>query len=152
MASYLSTGTIIYISAGLPTTFDNEVTTGYESLTFTKIGETTDIGELGVVYNIVEHQAIENRFPVKNKGNYSFDDVSINCALDDADAGQVIVDAALASDASYSFQIVGTDGQSRNFTGKVISAKAGPWAGDDTVTLAITVSVNPETGASYATV
>ena len=151
MATNLSTGAVVAISAGLPTTFDDSPTTGYPSLTFTAIGEVIDISEVGITFNVVEHQAVAKRFPTKKKGNYNHDDVTITAALDEADAGQVIVAAALAADASYSFRIVGTDANTRAFTGKVVSAKPGPWAGDDTITRSITISVNPETGVTYAT-
>lgn len=149
MATHLSTGTLIGISAGLPTTFDDNATTGYPSLTFTAIGEVIDIGEIGIAYNPVEHQAVASRFPTKKKGVYNHDDVAITAALDDDDAGQVIVDAALVSDNSYSFRILGTDGEARAFTGKMMSAKAGPWAGDDTVTKTMSIAVDPQTGATY---
>jgi hypothetical protein len=147
MATHLSTGAQIAVSAGLPSVYDDNAVTGYRSLAFTSIGEAIDIGEVGIAFNVVEHQAVARRYATKKKGIYSHDDVAITCALDTADAGQVIIDAALASDNSYSFRIIDTDGAAYYFTGKIISAKPGPWAGDDTVTKALSVSVDPQSGA-----
>ena len=147
MATHLSTGAKFAISAGLPSVFDDNATTGYRSLSFTEVGEVIDIGEIGITFNVTEHQAVERRFATKKKGIYSHDDVSITAGLDADDAGQVIIDAALASDNSYSFRIIDTDGTAYYFTGKIITAKPGPWAGDDTVTKAMSVSVDANSGA-----
>ena len=148
MATHLSTGAVVGISAALPTAFTSAA---YKLLTYTNIGEVIDISEIGITFNVVEHQAVAKRFPTKKKGNYNHDDVTITAAMDEADAGQTLVAAALASDNSYSFRIVGTDANTRSFTGKVVSAKPGPWAGDDTITRSITISVDPESGITYAT-
>jgi hypothetical protein len=147
MSTHLSTGAQIAVSAGLPSVYDDNISTGYRSLSFTTIGEAIDIGELGIAFNVVEHQAVARRYATKKKGIYSHDDVAITCGLDVDDAGQIVVDAALASDSSYAFRIIDTDGTAYYFTGKVISAKPGPWAGDGTVTKALAVSVDPQTGA-----
>lgn len=150
MGTHLSTGTLFSISADLPTTYDDDAVTGYPAGTYTAVGEVIDIGEIGIAYNPVEHQSVSKRYPTKKKGVYNHDDVAVTAALDEDDAGQVLVDAALASDNSYALKITDTDGNDRYFTGKVMSAKPGPWAGDDTVTKAITISVDPETGFTGA--
>lgn len=150
MATYLSTGTTLGMSATLPTTFDDDGATGYPASTYTTVGEVVDISEIGIVYNPVEHQAVASRYPTKKKGVYNHDDVSITCALDPDDSGQTLVDTALASDNSYAFKIAGTDGYDRYFTGKIMQAKPGPWAGDDTVTNAIAIAVDPESGVTDA--
>lgn len=145
MAISSQNGTTLGISATLPTTFDDNVSTGYPSLTFTLVGEVVDFGELGKVYNMITHQAVALRYPKKIKGTYDIPDVTITVARDSADAGQVIVAAALASDNSYSFEVTLPSGDTANFTAKVTKAAVGAVASDQVEGTAITLSVDPET-------
>ena len=95
-------GTILKISAGVPATFDS---TGYAALTYTTVGEITDLGEFGRVYNVIKHNPIANRGTVKRKGSYDEGALNLKLALDTDDAGQILCKAAMASDNSYAIQI-----------------------------------------------
>jgi hypothetical protein len=114
-----SAGTALSISAGAPVTFNEE---GFEALAFTEIGEVTDIGgDLGRAYNLVTHNPIAVRRTRKYKGAFNSGAATITLALDNDDAGQVLVEAALLSDSAYSFQITRQDGSIRFFRAMVMS-------------------------------
>ena len=58
-------GTVVSISAGLPATYDS---TGFTALTFTAIGEITDVGTFGKDYTLVSHNPVGDRKTYKFKG------------------------------------------------------------------------------------
>lgn len=111
-------GTTIGVSATLPATDDQA---GYDALTFTNIGEVTDMGEYGSVYALVTHNPIGTRRTQKFKGSFNDGSISLGIAESVADAGQVILDAAVASDADYAFAIIAQDGDKDYFQAKVMS-------------------------------
>lgn len=103
MAFTTSAGTTIGISAAAPATF-NEA--GYIALTYTPIGEVTDLGEIpSRTYELVTHQPIATRGTEKGKGGYNEGSQTITFALSAEDAGQILLEAAAASDNRYSFKI-----------------------------------------------
>lgn len=113
MTARTSAGTTLGISAALPASFDE---IGFDALTYTSIGEVTDIGgDIGRIYNLVTHMPLASRATVKKKGSYNSGSVTIQLAIDDDDAGQVLAEAALASDANYSFALTLQDGTIRYF-------------------------------------
>ena len=103
MAVRTSAGAIISLSAGVPATFDGA---GYAALTFTALGEATDIGELGRVYTVVTHSPVGNRSTQKLKGSFDEGKLTLALGLDEADAGQVLAQAALLLDNPYAFKIL----------------------------------------------
>lgn len=119
MTAQTNAGTILGISAGNPATFDEA---GFEALSFTPIGEITDIGgNFGRVYAKVEHKPLATRATQKFKGSYDSGSGTVTLALDKNDAGQVLAAAALTSDAAYSFKLTRQDGTVRYFQAMVMS-------------------------------
>lgn len=119
MTAMPSAGTTLGISAGSPATFDE---VGFEALTFTTIGEITDVGgDIGRVYNLVIHNPLATRSTNKYKGSYNSGSMTLTLALDADDAGQVLAAAALTSDSAYSFKITRNDATVRYFRGMVMS-------------------------------
>lgn len=112
-----SAGTLFSISAGLPATYN---AAGFGALVFTEVGEITDYGEFGRKYNLVKHNPVATRKTVKRKGSYDSGSMTIPMALSNSDAGQVIMKAAAASDASYSICIELKDGYKFYFTVQVM--------------------------------
>ena len=110
--------TTISVSASLPATFDD---TGYAALTFSAIGQVTDWTPGGQTYNVVTSNPIAQRSTDKYKGTFNNGADSITVNRDDDDAGQVIIQAALTSDADQSFEVTYQDGTIDYFTGKVVS-------------------------------
>ena len=117
MTVQTSAGTTISIGTA-PGTYD---IAAFDLLTLDLIGEVTDVGEMGKTYNLVTHNPLASRQTKKFKGSYNNGSVSIQIAIDAADAGQVAALAALASDDSYAFGITKQDGAIDYFTAKVMS-------------------------------
>jgi hypothetical protein len=113
-------GSKIYVCASLPATYNKA---GYTALTWSLIGEVTNIGEYGRDYDIIEHTPIDTRVTQSLKGNYKYGNLSVSFGSVPADAGQVIMLAASKSDNDYSFKIERTDGDIDAFTGKVSTFK-----------------------------
>lgn len=110
--------TTISVSASLPATYD---AAGYGALTFTAVGQVTDWTAGGQVYNVVTSNPIAQRGTDKYKGTFNNGADSITVNRDDDDAGQVIIQAALTSDADQAFEVTYQDGTIDYFTGKVVS-------------------------------
>lgn len=122
MAVQTMAGTVLGISATLPTTYD---AAGYGTLTFETIGEVTDPGEHGVEYAEVTHTPVATRIVKKYKGSIDLGTKSVQLAVDPDDAGQIIARAALDSDADYAFEQTYQDGSKDYFIGKVRNFRQG---------------------------
>lgn len=119
MTAITSAGSTLGISATLPATFD---ATGFNALTHTAIGEIVSIdGDIGRVYNLVTHNPLASRATVKKKGSYNSGSVTIQLAIDNDDAGQVIAKAALLSDNNYSIKLTLQNGDIYYFEAMVMS-------------------------------
>lgn len=117
MTAYTSAGSTIALSAGSPATFDSP---GFGALTFTAIGEVTNIdGNFGRTYNVVTHNPLSTRGTVKKKGSFNSGSLTIQLALDNDNAGQTLAQAALASDNAYAFKVTLQNGDIYYFQGLV---------------------------------
>lgn len=110
--------TTFAMSSGTPGTYN---AAGFAALSWTVVGEVTDLPEFGVSYNLVTHNPIADRQTKKYKGAYNNGTLSVVLARDDDDAGQIVALAALASDNDYSFRITYQDSTIDYFRGKVMS-------------------------------
>ncbi len=113
-----SAGTTLSISASLPA---SEVLGSYTALSYTAIAELTDIGSFGKKFGEVLHNPIGDRRTYKFKTSYDNGSLALKLARVPADAGQVLLLAALASDADYTFHVEYQDGTDQYFRGKVFS-------------------------------
>lgn len=113
-----SAGTTLHISAAAPATYNS---TGFAALTWTEIGEITDLGEFGRQYNLVTHNPLNNRRTVKRKGSYNDGAINAQMARVPSDAGQAILTAAVDSDDSYSIKVTLQDGSIFYTTVQVMS-------------------------------
>lgn len=120
MAVMTSAGTTLGVSASLPATYD---AAGFNALTYTAIGEITDLGEFGAEYNLVTYTALGLRQTKKLKGSYNNGSLNLQMGRDTTDAGQNALRTALASDNSYSFRVTLQNSTRLQFTGKVMSYK-----------------------------
>jgi hypothetical protein len=111
-------GTTLRVSAAPPATF---TVTGYEALTFSAVGEITDLGEFGREYTLVTHNPIANRGTQKFKGSFNEGQMTLQLGLDTDDAGQIIMKAGALSDADYSFEVTTQNGDKYFFQAKVMS-------------------------------
>lgn len=114
-----SAGTTIEISAALPATYDK---TAFAALTYTEIGEVSDLGEFGREYNVVKFNPLKDRRTVKRKGSFDDGTVQVQLAKAATDAGQILLKSAVNSDASHAVKIVLQDGTTFYFTAQVSSS------------------------------
>lgn len=147
-AAFTAAGTTLGVSASAPATYD---AAGYAALTFTDIGEIVDFGEFGRVYNEVTHNPVGDRATYKFKGSYNDGNLQLQLAKAPADAGQVLLLAALNSDSNYHFEVAFNDnpGGSTNtiiyFSGKVMSAPDQVGSVDSIVGKTINISIDGST-------
>jgi hypothetical protein len=112
-------GSTLSVSASLPATND---VAGYAALTWTTIGEMTDIGAVkGRAYNTSTHSPIGTPMQVSKKASYTLPNGEFTVGWDDADAGQAIIEAGANSGTdTYAFKLTKQDGVTRYFTAQVM--------------------------------
>lgn len=133
-----SAGTTIAISASNPATFN---VAGYEALSFTLIGEVTDLGEFGREYALVTHNPVGSRGTVKKKGSFNEGTMTMSLGLDTDDAGQILAKAASLSDNDYSFKVTTQNGDIYYFQAQVMSFKVGVGSVDQITTATISLEL-----------
>ena len=138
-----SAGTTLKVSASAPATFD---VAGYSALTYTTVGEITDLGEFGREYTLVTHNPVGTRGTQKFKGSFNEGTMTLSLGLDTDDAGQILMKAALLADTPYSFVVTTQNGDKYYFRAMVMSFKVGVGSVDSittaTCTLELTTSPN----------
>jgi len=136
--AFTSAGTTIAIGDGSPGTYD---ISGFEALTFTEIGEVSDLGEFGREYNEVTFNPLGNRRTVKRKGSYNDGSVSMTVARVPGDAGQTALTSALDYDGSGPFRVVLQDGTSLYFEAQVMSYTTNVGSVDQITTASVTLGI-----------
>ena len=116
--AFTSAGTKLHISASTPATYNS---TGFAALTWTEIGEVSEMGEFGRQYNLVTFNTLGDRRTVKRKGSYNDGTIACQMARVPDDAGQTILVTAVNSDASYSIKVTLQDGTVFYTTAQVMS-------------------------------
>jgi hypothetical protein len=111
--------TTLSVSAAAPGTYD---AAGYGALSWTAIGELTDLGSVkGRSYNTSTHAPVASAQQTQKKGSYTLPNADFVCAWDEDDAGQIIIEAGSKNNTVYSFKMVKADGSIRYFTAQVMS-------------------------------
>jgi hypothetical protein len=100
-------GSTLRISAAQPATY---TVAGYAALVWTAIGEITNLGEFGRDYVQVKHNSIANRATQKKKGSFDEGGFQLDFAVDNLDAGQILLIAAQNSDNDYSVEFTTQNG------------------------------------------
>lgn len=120
MAYYSSAGSTFALSAAAPA---SETGSAYDALTYTLVGEATNLASFGTESSLISHMPIADRVVRKLKGSKNNGTMEISYALDLSDQGQVLLKAAAESDNAYSIRIVLQNGTKVYFRGLVMSAK-----------------------------
>ncbi len=109
MAIHTAAGTKFSISAGLPVTNDEA---GYAALTFTEVGEVTNIADFGANSNVINHSPLSDPIIQKYKGSADMGGGSLDFATLSSDAGQILLKTAAAYNtyAAYSVKVEESDG------------------------------------------
>jgi hypothetical protein len=110
-------GTTIAIGPA-PGTFDEA---GYEAVSVDIIGEITDIGEIGKIFNTASHTPLSGRAVIERKTSYTRQSPTLALAIDEADVGQIAAEAALESDDCYTIKITRQNGDKIYFSAQVSS-------------------------------
>ena len=138
-----SAGTTIGITASAPATFNSA---GYDALTFTTIGEVTDLGEFGRQYALVTHNPVGNRGTVKKKGSFNEGTMTLSLGLDTDDAGQILAKSASTSDADHYFKVTTQNGDIYYFPALVMSFVVGVGGVDQITAATIQLEITTATG------
>jgi len=139
--AFTSAGTTIGITSTAPGTYDDNSTDGLPTLTYTEIGEVSDLGEFGREYNEVTFNPLGDRRTVKRKGSYNDGSVSMTVARVPGDAGQTILQTALDDDASYFFDVELQDGTHLYFAAQVMSYTTNVGSVDQITTASVTLGI-----------
>lgn len=103
MSFYTSAGATLALSASAPATYNQA---GYEALTFTTVGRITDLGDIpDKSFEVVTVNYVASRGAVKAKGGFNLGTQTITVTIDDADAGQTMIETAVDADTAYSVKI-----------------------------------------------
>lgn len=133
-----SAGSTLSMSAGIPATFN---VAGYTALTWTAVGEITDLGEFGREFNLITHNPLGSRGTVKLKGSFNEGSISVSLALDTDDAGQILAKAAALSDNDYSVKIITQNGDDYYMQVKVMSFKVQVGSVDSVTSATMTMEI-----------
>ncbi len=95
-------GTRLYASASLPATA-NEA--GYEALTWTEVGEITEVPEYGGSAEVVNHTPLATGITQKYHGAVNYGSLSIPLAYNSNDAGQIILETARKNRNRIAFKV-----------------------------------------------
>lgn len=136
-------GAAISISASIPATFDSS---GYAAVFSASpgpavIGQITDAGQHGRVYNVVTHNPIGSRGTQKFKGSFNEGQKVLTVGIDEDDAGQTLAITALNSDSDHSFKVLYQDGSIDYFQAKVISFQKSMTGVDTMLTATLTLEI-----------
>lgn len=140
MSVRTSAGTTLKVSATTPETFDQA---GYEStdVVYSTVGEVTNFGEFGRVYNLVTHSPVATRGVQKFKGSFNEGTMELQLGLDTDDAGQVIMKAAALSDNDYTFLVTTQNGDKYYFQAKVMGFRVNVGSVDQITSASVTLEL-----------
>lgn len=139
-----STGVTIAAVLGAPATFDQA---GFEALTFTTIGQVSNIPAFGPTVQVVESNPLATGITEKFVGFVNYGSVALEADYDDTDAGQALVTSAVdTGDASFgqdfSFELTYSTGAKRYWVGKFFSATENPGSANSMVSTSMNVEIN----------
>ena len=119
-------GGFLSVSAATPATFDAD---GYAALSWTEVGEASEIPEFGAAYSAVTFTPLKTGIVNKFHGELNYGSITIPLGYDSEDAGQIILRDSLASKDEISFRETRSDGTVRYIMGKVMSFPRGQSVG-----------------------
>lgn len=142
MAVLTSTGTLLAVSVAAPATYDQA---GFAALTYTNVGEVTDLPEYGPNVQVVEHNPLATGITEKYKGFINYGSQSMGLAWDVSDAGQTILSAGVTGATKndpHSFRITYQDGSVDYYQGGIFSYTKNPGSANSIVGSTVQVEIN----------
>lgn len=141
---FTSAGTKLEVAAETPTTRDE---TEFSALTYTEVGEVTDMGEYGAEFETVTHNPLGTRRTVKRKGTVNDGALTMQLGRVPSDAGQQIlidgVDGA-ERDTVHSFKVTLQDGTTQYMTGQIYSFTTNVGSVNQITGASVTVELDDE--------
>lgn len=137
-----STGITLGVVAAEPATHD---VPGFAALTYTLVGEVTDIPEYGPTVTVVTHEPLATGVTQKEKGFINYGTTALALGHDTTDAGQDILKEGTTGTGQFvehSFAVTFSDGSIDYFTGKIFSYTKNPGAANSIVGSTATVEIN----------
>lgn len=134
MAKQPNTGITYSVSAAEPATQDD---LGYSALTFTEVGELTNIPAFGSTTAVIESNPLKTGVTEKFKGFKNYGSIALDFDLDADDAGQVLLESGAegANDTvRYSHKLLYPNGEVRYFQGQVFSFTENPGGQNSMIT------------------
>ena len=101
--AFSSIGSQVFLSAGVPATFDS---VGFAALTYTEIGEVTDIATVGPESGVITHNPVASSSTYKFKSTRNNGSIDLKGARAPTDPGQILLIAAEKVNTPYSMKIV----------------------------------------------
>lgn len=144
MSFSLTGGTTASIVQGAPATLD---AAGFGALTYVKIGEIESYSAFGNTANLSPFTSVDDSLERQEVGSVSAGTLTLTCALDEADAGQAICDAAVdTTDPSFrsdfSLEIVLPSGTIVYYLCKISSSTIEPADVNAVIRSTITLPLN----------
>lgn len=148
-------GTKIYIGGSNPTADPSDLAA---EVSWTEIGEVTNLPEFGTSYTKVEHKPLADRSTYKFKGGFDSGSLALDIARAPADAGQAACVAALADDGAYNFKVEFDDAPAGassvpttfKFAGKVFSYTTNVGQRDGIIGAKLTIEIDGTIAESAA--
>lgn len=140
MGGTTAAGSKLAISAGIPAA---QTVTAYEALTYTTVGGVQQIGGFGATTEVVTFQPLDGATE-KYKGPTNYGQLSPTVKVDDADAGQALVQVASAptNNGLYAWRVTKPDGSLRYFQGSVFGFPETIGAANTMITAQPSVEIN----------
>lgn len=142
MGKLTSTGCKLGIYKGVPATID---AAGFGALTLVDVGEVVDLPEYGPTVQVVESNPLATGVTEKYAGFINYGSIAVGLELDVADAGQIILEAAIpdaGTDDPHSFSITYSDGMIEYFVGGVFSYTRAPGSANSMVGSTASIEIN----------
>lgn len=136
--AFTSAGTTISVSESAPGSYD---VTGFEALTFSEVGEVSDLGEFGREYSEVTFNPLGDRRTVKRKGSFNDGNITMTLARVPSDSGQAILQDALDNDDSFHFVVELQDGTKLYFAAQVMSYTTNVGGVDQITSASVTLGI-----------
>lgn len=102
---FSTANTKIFVGAAIADQSDDFDATDFASETWTEIGGTTNLGQIGDTAELITSNQITSGRTKKAKGTFNAGSMAIVCDLDPDDAGQTALIAAGAARSNYAFKI-----------------------------------------------
>lgn len=147
-----SIGTCMAFSAGLGV---NQ--TEYEGLTWSASGEVTNIGELGVMNEVIKYNTLCDGVTHKRMGATDYGTMTVEMLFDSDNAAQVIIQAAadnktpLSARLTFPLAVGNTTSDIVYFEAYVQQARTATGASSDTVRYNVTLEIDGEPVSVAAT-